>query len=167
MEQSASGMQEALTDDLLLAERGDVLFGQPDFGQDLVVVLAQCRRHRTVVPPRTWCDPERPTGEAVASGDRMLELLVEAARIELLYVVHAVRGQQSLSRHSAAVEFIGDLVGRECPGPFPENGVECVVVVPPVLNSGGGITYFDKWKRLGMDFIWLSVADNQVKTRKI
>ena len=39
--------------------------------------------------------------------------------------------------------------------------------VPPVLNSWGGITYFDKWESSGVDSTWLSVADNQVKTLKI
>ena len=39
--------------------------------------------------------------------------------------------------------------------------------VPAVLNSWGEIAYFDKWGSSGVDSIWFSVADNQVKAFKI
>ena len=40
------------------------------------------------------------------------------------------------------------------------------LAVPPVLNSGRGNAWFNTRERLRMDFIWLSVAGNQVKAQK-
>ena len=77
------GVQHPLADDPLVPQGGQLVVGKAEAAQDLVVVLTERGRGRAVVPGRPGGDAKRPAGIAVRPGDRMLELLVEPARVEL------------------------------------------------------------------------------------
>ena len=65
--------------------------------------------------------------------DPVLQVFIESPCIELVDVVHPVRGEYSLRGDSTAKERLGDLVGRSTLRPSGKDFVERVVVVQPCL----------------------------------
>src|ERR1700729_2509896 len=78
-----SGVEHPLADDPFVSKDCQLPFREAQTPQDLVVVLAECRRGRAVVPDRPWRDAKRPAGKAVRPGDRVVEFLVKPTRTEL------------------------------------------------------------------------------------
>src|ERR1700744_3850646 len=89
-------LKHPLADDPLFAQAGHLFVGQAQTAQDLVVVLAERRCRRAMVTSRPRGDAKRPARVAVGSGDRTLELLVEAPPVELGYVIHLLAGDHPL-----------------------------------------------------------------------
>ena len=84
----------------------DLVVGQAKAAQDLLVVLAKRRRGGTVVPVRSWRHRERPARIPVHAGDRVLDLLVETAGVELGDVIHPIGRQHMLDRKLVCAQML-------------------------------------------------------------
>src|SRR5271168_3725502 len=84
-----------------------------------------------MVAHRPGSDAKWPTGKTMSASDRVNQLFVVSAGVELFDVVHAVRGEHPFSRYASPDEILHDLVGRTRPSPIGKHLVKRIVVFEP------------------------------------
>src|ERR1700733_830328 len=83
---------------MVAAQAVELVTGQPEAAEDLVVVLPERGRGESVMTSRSGGDPKRPPGITVMAGHGVLEILVEPAGVQAGQLIHPLRPRHLLGR---------------------------------------------------------------------